>query len=838
MNTDSQNKALLEAIRKVQTEFLIEKSSNEVFDTLLSEILAITGSEYGFIGDIIYSGTKIPYLKTRAITNIAWDKKTKQFYEENAPEGLEFHNLDTLFGHVIKTGYPVIANHPATDKRAQGTPKGHPPLNSFLGLPIYLSSQLIGMVGISNKQGGYDEYLVNFLQPLLATCAHIIQAFNIKQQWKIADNQLKNRNAIDRAIFDNIVDGVITINEKGIILSVNPAIKAIFGYCADELIGNNVSHLMPEPYKSHHDGYLKNYLKKGIAKIIGIVTEVNGKHKRGFPIPIELTINEMRIDRECIFVGILRDISERKNTQKKLQETTSIQKAILDSANFTIISTTKKGIIKTFNSSAVRMLGYAKEEVINTQTPEIIHDKKEIIARAKQLSEELGYSIKPGFEVFVAKARLGQPDENEWTYIRKDKTTFSVMLSVTALYDSHNNITGFLGIGSDITERKKVEKTKNEFISSVSHELRTPLTSIRGSLGLILGGKTGDLSEKSTMMLKIANTNCERLIRLINDILDIEKIEFGKMPLKKADTLLNHVIETAINDNESYASSFNVKLSFEKNTKDSLIVNLDQDRIIQVLTNLLSNAIKYSPRGKTVVIKSKICESHVKIEVSDLGEGIPFEFHKSIFKRFSQADSSSTRKKGGTGLGLNIAKSIVDKHQGEIGFTSKIGKGCTFYFALPMTSSKSLAKSNGDEHIIANTHKDSNKKDKIIAKILHVEDDGDIAKIISAMVDSSVEITHSDTLKKAKNKIMSNFFDIVIIDICLPDGDGLELIPFIKEKSNCAIIILSAYETKPGTEKLVDSILTKSQNSIQHIKDTIHQFININEQENNNKDKC
>jgi PAS domain S-box-containing protein len=823
MHKEIEKVALLEAIRKVQTDFLIDKTSNEVFDTLLSEILAITGSEYGFIGDILYSEDSQPYLKTRAITNIAWNQETEQFYAENAPKGLEFTNLDTLFGHVIKTGKAILTNNPINDKRAGGTPHGHPPLNSFLGMPIYLSNQFIGMVGIANRKGGYEEGLTEYLQPLLATCAHIIQAFNIKQQWKSADHQLKSRNALDRAIFDNIVDGIITINDKGIILSVNPAITTIFGFVPSEMVGKNISMLMPGPHHSHHDDYITNYLKTGEAKILGIGREVEALHKEGYLIPIDLTINEMTIDNEHMFVGILRDISERKTAERKLQQTMSIQKAILDSANFTIISTTTRGIIKSFNSGAARMLGYAPEEVIDKVTPEIIHVKEEVIERASSLSEELGVKIEPGFEVFVAKARLGIPDENEWTYIRKDGSTFPVMLSVTALYDENNNISGYLGIGSDITERKKVEKTKNEFVSSVSHELRTPLTSIGGALGLILGGVTGEIDDKTKKMLEIANTNCDRLVRLINDILDIEKIEFGKMSFKKIYTNVNQVIERALNDNEQYASSFNVDLYFEKNTPDNLSILLDQDRILQVLTNLLSNAIKYSPPGDTVTVRSKVDDVNVHIEVSDNGEGIPAEFHSEIFKKFSQADSSSTRKKGGTGLGLNIAKAIIEKHDGELGFETKVNHGSTFYFSLPLKPknkpiSRDYKSIKVDEEKI--THVKSSHP-----KILHVEDDGDIAEIINTMVSGTGEVTHCNTIEKAKKILEKERFELVIIDVGLPDGSGLDLIPLIKSKHGSSIVILSAYELKPGIEKVVDSILVKSQNSNDRIKRTIDFFI-------------
>ena len=234
-------------------------------------------------------------------------------------------------------------------------------------------------------------------------------------------------------------------------------------------------------------------------------------------------------------------------------------------------------------------------------------------------------------------------------------------------------------------ERSRLLRVKDEFLSIVSHELRTPITSILGSIGLLLSGAVGELPPKAVNTLEIAKRNCERLIRLINDLLDLQKIQAGKMELDIQPVDVLAIVKEALEANRDYAANYSVSLKNITDVKDLLIVDGDRDRIGQVLTNLISNAVKYSPENSSVTVKAAIDESdRVRISITDRGDGIPIDFQKKIFGKFMQADSSITRKKGGTGLGLNICKSIVTMHGGAIGFSSEQGSGTTFFFTLPV----------------------------------------------------------------------------------------------------------------------------------------------------------
>jgi signal transduction histidine kinase len=239
-----------------------------------------------------------------------------------------------------------------------------------------------------------------------------------------------------------------------------------------------------------------------------------------------------------------------------------------------------------------------------------------------------------------------------------------------------------LAVVRDITDSKNIERMKNEFISTVSHELRTPLTSIRGALGLIVGGIAGEIPPKVRAMVEIASKNSDRLIRLINDILDIEKIESGEMIFNFQPVELTPLLEYVIEINRAYGQQFDVTFTLESPIADAWIY-ADSDRLIQVLTNLLSNAAKFSPTGAQVLISIARRGEMLRIAVHDRGPGIPAAFRARLFQKFAQADASDARQKGGTGLGLSISKAIVEKLGGQIDVMLAPDAGSIFFIDLP-----------------------------------------------------------------------------------------------------------------------------------------------------------
>lgn len=490
-----------------------------------------------------------------------------------------------------------------------------------------------------------------------------------------------------------------------------------------------------------------------------------------------------------------------------LHASNNLRQAILDAADFTIISTDVDGVIRTFSRGAQRMLGYSEEEVVGKVTPAIIHDPQEVVARAAVLSQELGEEIEPGFNVFVAKAKRGDIEAIEWTYIRKDGSRFPVLLSITSIRDQQNNIIGFLGIGSDISERKKADQAKNEFISTVSHELRTPLTSIRGALGLVMGKFADNLAPKALSLLDTANRNAERLTLLINDILDLEKIESGKLEFTFQALDIIALAQQAIAANEGYAERHRVSLQLNTQEKQ-LLVNGDEHRLMQVFANLLSNAVKYSPPDGCVILHVQRQGKKVRLAVEDHGRGIPEEFRPCIFGRFAQLDSTDSREKGGTGLGLSITKAIIQRHDSSIDYHSIMGHGTRFFFDLPLLEMVCVSECSSPD-----------------ATILICEDDTDNAQILKMMLEKEGLSCHVATTASATRQALLNHqYALLILDLMLPDGNGMDLLDAVP--AACKIIVLTA--DKPALEKRnerIAAILTKTQVSDTALIQTIQQVM-------------
>jgi len=386
-------------------------------------------------------------------------------------------------------------------------------------------------------------------------------------------------------------------------------------------------------------------------------------------------------------VSLLQNLFRAKERILRLMKdksySSAYRQAILNSSNYSIIATDPNGLILLYNKAAEKMLLWKSSEVLNKLTPLVFLDPKEVEERAKQLTELLGEKINPGFETFVAMAKLDKSDEHEWTYIRKDGTKFPVQLSIAAVKDRHAKLIGYVGIAYDLTELKEVERMKKELIAITTHEIRSPLTSIKGALDLISVAET--IHPKDNQLFKIAHSNCNRILNLTNDILDIQKMESGKMEYFPKKVLVETLFEKVIEINQVFASSRGVKL-IKPNHVPACTIFVDEDRILQVLTNFISNAIKNSPKDGMVTFEATIHDDIVRIGVRDQGSGIPKEFQGLLFQKFSQIPSENKAREG-TGLGLTICKSIIKEHAGTIGFDTS-SEGSVFWFELPIHSEK------------------------------------------------------------------------------------------------------------------------------------------------------
>jgi len=619
--------------------------------------------------------------------------RERQWFKSNAGlDQIETPRDISFCGHAILAEEPFVVNDAVSDERFANNPlvTGDLGLRFYAGVPVHEKGgwRVGTLCLIDRKARDFSDTDITTLRDLAQWAETELNLFSFEQATRLS----REKESRLQAIVEHAGDAIITIDDQGVVDTFNPAATRVFRCKPDAIIGKPAVLLVARRFRAEIAGFIDELARHGIGDEGRINRQIFCRRADGAPFPANVVVSEMQVNGRRAFTAIVRDISERRRnagTMKKLNrqlaETLSLQKAIINSTDYAIISVNTFGQVTMFNDGAQRMLGYAASEMRTQEALGRLLDPAEIGRRIEVLSQELGRPVRPGADVFIAKARAHKTDEAEWTYIRKDGTRLPVMLSITGVWGEDGQLTGFVGIAHDLSERKRVEQMKDEFIATLSHELRTPLTSIRGSLGLLAGGAAGEMPAVARNLLDIANKNCDRLVRLINDILDVEKVESGTMRFDAEVQTLLPLVEHAVAATHAYASQFHVSFDLRFEPGD-MFVSVDADRLLQVIINLLSNAAKFAPTGDVVEVRLKRVPGCARLSVTDRGVGIPRQFHDRIFQKFAQADASDSRQKGGTGLGLNISKAIIERHGGRIGFESDPGVLTEFYFELPLVA--------------------------------------------------------------------------------------------------------------------------------------------------------
>ncbi len=638
-------------------------------------------------------------------------------------------------------------------------------------------------------------------------------------------------------------DAILLADREGKIVLVNSQTEKLFGYRREELLGQSSEILIPERLReeqveqvvvlSREEGLLEIDEATTVApldidtseKVEYIVVDSFGRE-----FPAEITRRQIETEDGAMVMSVIRDISERKRAEAAVSEATAVQQAILLHAGYSMITTTPDGLIVTFNPAAERMLGYGAEELIGRARLDILHDRHELQERASAFADEIGGVIEPGFEVLVAKARHNLPNEHEWTYVHKNGNRFKVNLTMTALRDPLGNITGFLGIASDISARwaqeekrtalleqeqearkiaEDANRVKDDFLAMISHELRAPLTAILGWAQMLRSGGLDRASAERALLT--IERNAKSQAHLVGDLLDASRIATGKLNIESKPVELMSIVEAAVDAVRPSVEAKNLRMQIVLEPWVGPFVG-DAERLKQVVWNLLSNAIKFTPAGGLIEVRLERLENKALLIVSDTGQGIDPEFLPHIFDRFRQADSSSKRRQGGLGLGLAIVKYIVELHGGAIyAYSRGEGQGSDFMITLPLAVQKEGSQTSELWPIRPDGQMETRVSSLRGARVLVVDDDHDTREILAVMLTRyGTEVRTAGSAAEALEVFAVWRPDVLVSDIGMPVEDGYVLIGKIRrlpseEGADVPAIALTAFAAAQDKEKALEA---------------------------------
>jgi PAS domain S-box-containing protein len=555
-------------ISRVQSRFIRAASTTEVFDPLLTDLLDCTDSDYGFIANVLEDpGDGHRFLRIVVLTDVSWDDATRASYQSHRSGArmMEFHNLRTLFGAAVTTGEPVIANDPDHDARRGGLPGEHPPMKSFLGVPLFHGGEMVGMVGLANRPGGYDHSLVEFLEPLFASVAAIIGAVRMDQARRAAEQALRESEERLRTTFEMAAVGIAHITPDGHFARANQQLCDIFGYPCPQLLRLRVQDLtLPEDFEANRD-YARRLLR---GEPPGRSLEKRYRRGDGHLIWVSYRAALVRdaSGAPAYFIAVVEDITERKRTEAAL-------------------------------------------------------------------------------------------------------------------------------LAAQAAERANAAKT--EFLSRMSHELRTPLNAVLGFSQLLQMDGSHPLTADQKAKLQHIEDAGAHLLAMINDVLDLSRIESGGLTLAPETVSLSALVQESFALVANSARDAAVELHVEPPPADAPRgdrTRADHLRVRQVLVNLLSNAIKYNRRHGSVTVRWGAAPEGdaVQLQVSDTGHGLTPEQQAHLFEPFNRLGAERSRIEG-TGIGLVVTQRLVQLMGGSLSVESQAGIGSRFTVTLPAASD-----ANGD----------------------------------------------------------------------------------------------------------------------------------------------
>ena len=577
--------------------------------------------------------------------------------------------------HAIQGRELFVVKDAAADPRFARNPLvlGPPGIRFYAGASLLTpEGQPIGTLSVIDRAP--RELSLDQCAALNAFARQLIHVMELRRRFRELRESNSERTGAQRALkeseeryrdlFEGASDLIQAVSPDGRFLYTNRAWRDTLGYAAREVSEMRFFDVIHPQHRGEAADVMQWVLEGGDVDTAQLVLV----SKDGRRIVAEGSLSCKKVNGQPVATrAILRDVTERRRTEERLRVSEARTRSIIDNMLGGLITLDGSGKIESINPAGERIFGYRLEELVGQHLALLLPDP--------QAGDKAAY-LKAEFPKALGRV-------TEWQGQRKNGERFPFELSMFE-FDTEAG-RHFAGSIRDVSERHEVERLKKEFVSTVSHELRTPLTSIRGSLSLLASGILGGLPDDAQEAVGIADRNALRLIGLINDILDLERFESGRIEMSMGDVELQDVLQRSVEAVKGVAEQQGIGLEIRNAGARAWA---DADRLVQVVVNLLGNAIKFSRSGQSVTLEAERKPPFVEVRVIDRGRGIPEAFREAVFERFKQVEASDARDKGGTGLGLAICKVIVERHGGEIGVLSEEVRGSTFFFRVPEAAAR------------------------------------------------------------------------------------------------------------------------------------------------------
>ncbi len=624
-------------------------------------------------------------------------------------------------------------------------------------------AEIIGLLSAERIEIGGEPFALSVIQ-------------NITER-KMVEEKIRESEESYRVLAEAASDAIVRIGEDNTIQYVNTAAERIFGYAAEEMVGQPIMMLMPEEMRQGHRAGMDRYQKTGKRKLDWQGIEVPAQHKDGHHFPIEISFGEYNQNETRFFIGIIRDITERRRAEEVLRESEEQLRALADSIPQLAWMAEPDGFIFWYNRRWYEYTGTTPEKMEGWGW-QSVHDAEMLPSVTER---------------WQASIQTGEPFAMEFPLRRGADGAFRWFLTrVVPLHDTNGRIMRWFGTNTDIEELRQARlqaeqanRLKDEFLATLSHELRTPLNAILGWSQMLQTHNLGENDAKKA--LSTIERNARSQNQLIDDLLDVSRIITGKLRLDVRAVDLATVITAAVDAARPAAEAKDIRLQTLLDPQAGPISG-DPDRLQQVVWNLLSNAVKFTPKGGRVQARLERINSHVEIVISDTGKGIEPEFLPHVFDRFRQSDGSMTRREGGLGLGLAIVRELVELHGGTVHVESEgSGQGSTFTVHLPLLPVRRERVSDVPRvHPVAETGAPLARPLELSdLRVLLVDDEADSRDLLNLVLNScGAIVTITSSAVEAFEAVKREKFDVIVSDIGMPDEDGFSLIRKIRELSN------------------------------------------------------